>query len=56
MPGEEVDNDDIIERLGKIFKDMLLYMPCPIPEYSTARPSSKVNNRGRGLRVLVCLM
>jgi hypothetical protein len=34
MSGFEVDDDDIIERLGKIFKDMPQYMPCPVPEYS----------------------
>jgi hypothetical protein len=28
MPREEVDDDDIIERLGKIFKDMPPYTPC----------------------------
>jgi hypothetical protein len=56
MPGDEVDNDDIIERLSKIVKDMPLYTPCPVPEYSVARPQSKVCNRDRGLRVLICLM
>jgi hypothetical protein len=56
MPGDEVDNDDIIERLSKIVKDMPPYTPCPVPEYSAARPQSKVSNRDRGLRVLICLM
>jgi hypothetical protein len=27
MPGGTVDDDDIVERLGKIFKDMPLYTP-----------------------------
>jgi hypothetical protein len=43
MPGDEVDDDDIVERLGKIFKDMPPYTPCPVPEYSTARPPNKVS-------------
>jgi hypothetical protein len=38
MPSEEVDDEDIIERLGKIFKDMSPYTPCPVPEFSEARP------------------
>jgi hypothetical protein len=56
MLGEEVDDDDIVERLGKIFKDMPPYTPCPIPEYTATRPPSKVSSRDRGLRVLICLM
>jgi hypothetical protein len=44
MPGDEVD-DDIIDRLGRIFKDMPAYMPCPVPEYSTRRPPNKVSSR-----------
>jgi hypothetical protein len=32
MPGNKVDDEDIVERLGKIFKDMLPYTPCPVPE------------------------
>jgi hypothetical protein len=28
MPGNEVDDDDIVERLGRIFKDMPPYTPC----------------------------
>jgi hypothetical protein len=27
MPGDEVDDDDIIDRLGRIFKDMSPYTP-----------------------------
>jgi hypothetical protein len=45
MPSKEVDDDDIVERLGKIFKDMPPYTPCPVPEYSVARPPSKVCSR-----------
>jgi hypothetical protein len=44
MPGNEVDDDDIVDRLGKIFKDMPPYTPCPVPEYSAARPPNKVSN------------
>jgi hypothetical protein len=45
MPGGEVDDDDIIDRLGRIFKDMPVYTPCPVPEYSAARPPNKVSSR-----------
>jgi hypothetical protein len=38
MPGDEVDDDDIVDRLSQIFKDMSPYTACPVPEYSTARP------------------
>jgi hypothetical protein len=44
MPGGEIDNDDIIERLGRIFKDMPVYTPCPVPEYSAARPPNEVSS------------
>jgi hypothetical protein len=56
MPGEEVDDDDIVERLGKIFKDMPSYTPCPVPEYCAVRPPSKVSIRDQSLRVLICLV
>jgi hypothetical protein len=56
MPDDEVRDDDIIKRLGKIFKDMSPYTPCPVPNYSAARPPSKVSSHDRGLRVLICLM
>jgi hypothetical protein len=45
MPGGEVDDDDIVDRLGRIFKDMPAYTPCPVPEYSAARPPNKVSSR-----------
>jgi hypothetical protein len=38
MPGNVVDDDDIVERLGMIFKDMPQYTPCPVPEYSATHP------------------
>jgi hypothetical protein len=41
MPGHEVDDEDIVERLGKIFKDMPPYTPCPVSEYSMARPRTR---------------
>jgi hypothetical protein len=56
MADEEVDDDDIVERLGKIFKDMPPYTPCPVPEYYATRPPNKVSSRGWSLRVLICLM
>jgi hypothetical protein len=42
MPDNKVDDEDIIERLGKIFKDMPLYTPCPVPKYSATRPPNQV--------------
>jgi hypothetical protein len=45
MPGGEIDDDDIVHRLGRIFKDMPPYTPCPVPEYSAAHPPNKVNRR-----------
>jgi hypothetical protein len=45
MPGEEVDDDDIVDRLARIFKDMPPYTACPVPEYSAARPLKEVSNR-----------
>jgi hypothetical protein len=41
MPGDEVDDDDIVDRLGRIIKDMPAYTPCPVPEYSTVRPPKR---------------
>jgi hypothetical protein len=52
MPGDEVDDDDIVDRLGRIFKDMPTYTPCPVPEYSAVRPPKKVGSRTH-CRVLV---
>jgi hypothetical protein len=45
MPGYEVDDDDIIKRLTRIFKDMPPYTACPVTEYSVARPPKEVSSR-----------
>jgi hypothetical protein len=45
MPGDEVDDDDIVDRLARIFKDMPVYTPCPVSEYSAARPPKEVSSR-----------
>jgi hypothetical protein len=47
MPGGEVDDDDIIDRLGRIFKDMPEYTPCPVPEYSAVRPPNEVSSHAK---------
>jgi hypothetical protein len=52
MPGDEVDDDDVVDRLGRIFKDMPVYTPCPVPEYSAARPPNEVGSRTH-CRVLI---
>jgi hypothetical protein len=49
MPGGEIDDDDIVERLGRIFKDMPAYTPCPVTEYSTAHPPNEVSSRIQNL-------
>jgi hypothetical protein len=45
MPGDEVDGDDIVDRLAQIFKDMPPYTACPVPEYFAARPPKEVSSR-----------
>jgi hypothetical protein len=45
MPGDEVDDDDIVDRLARILKDMPPYTACPVSEYSTARPPKEVSSR-----------
>jgi hypothetical protein len=45
MPGGEIDDDDIIERMCTIFKDMPAYTPCLVPEYSAAHPPNEVSSR-----------
>jgi hypothetical protein len=45
MPGDEVDDDDIVDRLARIFKDMPPYTTCPVPEYSAARPPKEASSR-----------
>jgi hypothetical protein len=52
MPGDEVDDDDIVDRLARIFKDMPAYTPCPVPEFSAACPPKEVSSRIR-CRVLI---
>jgi hypothetical protein len=43
MTGGEINDDDIVERLGRIFKDMPPYTPCPVPEYSATHPPNEVS-------------
>jgi hypothetical protein len=45
MPGGEVDDDDIVERLTRIFKDMPAYTACSVQEYSASRPRKEVSSR-----------
>jgi hypothetical protein len=45
MPGGELDDSDIIERLSRIFKDMPSYTACPVEEYSASRPPKEVSSR-----------
>jgi hypothetical protein len=52
MPGDEINDDDIVDRLGRIFKDMPTYTPCPVPEYSTASPLNEVSSRTQ-FRVMI---
>jgi hypothetical protein len=52
MSGDEVDDDDIVDRLARIFKDMPAYSSCPVLEYSAARPPKDVSSRIR-CRVLI---
>jgi hypothetical protein len=52
MPGAEVDDNNIVDRMGRIFKDMAAYTPCLVPEYSTVRPPNAVGSRTH-CRVLV---
>jgi hypothetical protein len=52
MPGDEVDDDDIVDRLVLIFKDMPPYTVCPVLEYSAVRPPKEVSSRTQ-CRVLI---
>jgi hypothetical protein len=45
MPDDEIDDDDIVERLGRIFKDMPTYTARLVPEYSTAHSPNEVSSR-----------
>jgi hypothetical protein len=38
MPSVKIEDDIIIERLGKVFKDIPPYTLCLVPEYSAAHP------------------
>jgi hypothetical protein len=55
MLDNKIDDEDIVERLGRIFKDMPPYTPCPVPEYSAARLPNKVSNCDLCLRVVIDL-
>jgi hypothetical protein len=44
IPGGEIDDDDIIDRLGRIFKDMPAYTPCSVQEYSAVRSPNEVDS------------
>jgi biotin operon repressor len=44
MLGDEVVDDDIVDTLGRIFKDMPACTPCPVPEYSAAHPHNEVSS------------
>jgi hypothetical protein len=48
----EIDDDDIIDRLGRILQDMPAYTPCPVSEYSTARSPNEVSSHTQ-CRVLI---
>jgi hypothetical protein len=45
MPGDEVDDDVIVDRLARIFKYMSVYTPCPVPEFSASHPPKEVSSR-----------
>jgi hypothetical protein len=45
MLGGEVDDDDIIDRLTRIFKDMPPYTACPVQEFSATRQLKEVSSR-----------
>jgi hypothetical protein len=44
MSGGELDDNDIVERLSRIFKDMPPYTACPVEDYSAARPPKEVSS------------
>jgi hypothetical protein len=45
MARDTLGYQDIVDRVGRIFKDMPAYTPCPVPEYSAARPPNEVSSR-----------
>jgi hypothetical protein len=54
MSGDEVDDDDIVDRLARILKDMPPYMACPVSEYSTACPPKEVSSRTHSRVPILC--
>jgi hypothetical protein len=54
MPEDEVDDDDIVDRLGRIFKDMPTYMPTPPLVHP--RKSAAVLKSGTDYVVVVILI
>jgi hypothetical protein len=55
MPGGELDDSDIIERLSQIFKDMPPYTACPVQEYSAAHPPKELSSHAPLSRVVIAL-
>jgi hypothetical protein len=45
ITGGEIDDDDIIDKQGRIFKDKPVYTPCPVPEYTAAHLPNEVSSR-----------
>jgi hypothetical protein len=45
MPGNKVDDEDIVEQLSRIFKDMSPYTPCLVPKHSMSRLPNKDSSR-----------
>jgi hypothetical protein len=45
MPGDEVGDEDIVDRLARIFKDVPAYTSCPVLEFSAACPPKEVSGR-----------
>jgi hypothetical protein len=43
---EVVSDELIVARLGRIFKDMPVYTPCPVQEYSASHSPEPVSSHG----------
>jgi hypothetical protein len=54
MPRDEVEEDDIVDRLTRIFKDMPPYTTCPVSEYSAARPPKEFSSRNHSRVPIPC--
>jgi hypothetical protein len=54
MPGDEVDDDDILDRLARIFKIIPPYTACPVPEYSATFPPKEVSSRTQSRVPIPC--